>query len=273
VELLVVIGIIAVLIGLLLPALGRARAQANAVACASNMRQVGVYLQMYANNNKGVIYPIGPEVPDPANPGKTMFSTLGAGANGPPAWYRWPVYVFPLAKVPVPTLIKGAGGWTVANASQYTSPDALPPPPAAPDDTHNDYTDTPPGQLTPVWTPKILVCPSEQDPDKVAFAHTYILNKHLEENREQLLKYSGRAPDGRSSADVVVMGEKKSSEADYYMEYGEFDAKVEPYRHGIRLGSNYLYLDGHVVNSPPKATKDALDPWTIYKDPATPPGP
>lgn len=53
VELLVVIGIIALLISILLPSLAKARKAANAVVCASNMRQIGNVIMMYASTNKG----------------------------------------------------------------------------------------------------------------------------------------------------------------------------------------------------------------------------
>lgn len=53
VELLVVIGIIAVLIAILLPALSRAREMAKQIRCLSNIRQVGMSIAMYTNNNKG----------------------------------------------------------------------------------------------------------------------------------------------------------------------------------------------------------------------------
>src|SRR5688572_20665852 len=53
VELLVVVGVIALLIAMLMPALRRARQQAQAVQCASNLRQVHSAFAMYANEFKG----------------------------------------------------------------------------------------------------------------------------------------------------------------------------------------------------------------------------
>src|SRR3954465_11759402 len=56
VELLVVIGIIALLVGILMPALSRAREGARRVQCLSNLRQLSTATVAYCNENRGV-YP------------------------------------------------------------------------------------------------------------------------------------------------------------------------------------------------------------------------
>jgi prepilin-type N-terminal cleavage/methylation domain-containing protein/prepilin-type processing-associated H-X9-DG protein len=57
VELLVVIGIIALLVSMLLPALNKVREQANTIKCASNLRQVYLYVSMYSAENQGYMLP------------------------------------------------------------------------------------------------------------------------------------------------------------------------------------------------------------------------
>jgi prepilin-type N-terminal cleavage/methylation domain-containing protein/prepilin-type processing-associated H-X9-DG protein len=57
VELLVVIGIIALLISILLPSLNKAREQAATMKCLSNLRQIGNAIQLYAVANKGFLVP------------------------------------------------------------------------------------------------------------------------------------------------------------------------------------------------------------------------
>jgi prepilin-type N-terminal cleavage/methylation domain-containing protein len=86
VELLVVIGIIALLIAILLPSLSRARAQANSVKCASQMRDIGNQLMIYATSNKGVLWPLKASTAYPSG-----FKHRG-GDEQPNE--RWPMYVF-----------------------------------------------------------------------------------------------------------------------------------------------------------------------------------
>jgi prepilin-type N-terminal cleavage/methylation domain-containing protein len=87
VEILVVIGIIAVLIGILMPTIGRARAQANAAKCAAQMRDIGQQLMIYATANKGIVIPL--KALPPADTGRVKHR---GGDENPDQ--RWPMFVF-----------------------------------------------------------------------------------------------------------------------------------------------------------------------------------
>lgn len=190
IELLITIGIIAVLIGISLPVVQRVRASAQQVKCQSNLRQIGQALQMYVNDNDGWMYP------------------AEGGANKSRD-ERWPIAVL---------------------------------------EPH-------------VWNPPILICPADEAP---AEAHSYIINNHLAEKE---IKWTTRDLGGRSSSQLIIMGEKKSPVEDYYMEAGEdFNNIVELHRHG-KLGSNYLFMDWHIdplmgeVQTLTGRVLLGIDPW------------
>ena len=68
IELLVTIGIIAILIGLLLPTLSAAKESARKTVCQSNLRQIAISLIMYSQNNKDFFPSVAPCIATRANP-------------------------------------------------------------------------------------------------------------------------------------------------------------------------------------------------------------
>jgi prepilin-type N-terminal cleavage/methylation domain-containing protein/prepilin-type processing-associated H-X9-DG protein len=238
VELLVVIGIIAVLIGFLMPALTKARAQANSVKCKSNLRTIGQMLVIYENDNRGYLYPVGPNSPITGRP-----TTLGT--NVPPH-ERWPMKLFKIKGAPLDPL--------PYDPTKY--PVIQPLDPAAAQQIMLNFPAAP-------FSLPVLLCPADLEPWE---AHSYVLNSHLSDKG---VKAGTHNFGGLKPSEVITAGEKVTDQRDYYMEgtsnMSEFDRVVEKYRHGVRLGSNYLYHDGHVDTKLPPDALTGIDLWDLKK--------
>lgn len=264
VEMMVVVGLIAFLIAMLMPALTRSRQQAQTVVCKSNLHQIGLEMTIYANTYKGWLFPVWNYNPGPHSP-INEYVTLGT--NWAPN-HRWPVFFFSYTHPDPDSLPYSAWNGTYDPPTSWTLP-AAPNYDADPPTTPTDFD-------AAQWTPKIMLCPSDLD----AFeAHSYILNKHLAQSPQQLVR-AFNSTRSTASGRVIVMGEKVTKERDYYMEVhyladksvdsDEFNKKVELYRHGTKFGSNYLYNDWSVDNIPPGDVLGQVDPWAIN---VVPPGP
>jgi prepilin-type N-terminal cleavage/methylation domain-containing protein/prepilin-type processing-associated H-X9-DG protein len=109
VELLVVIGIIALLISILLPSLNKARRQARAVQCASNMRQIAAAMIQYINVNKGHLPPV-------------QISSGGTGDNYPQGWW-WANELVLQKYIQAPNFYDSSGNKQITTQSAFFCPE------------------------------------------------------------------------------------------------------------------------------------------------------
>jgi prepilin-type N-terminal cleavage/methylation domain-containing protein len=232
VELLVVIGIIAVLISMLMPSLNKARRSAERIACAANMRSCGMVLAMYANDNKGIPYPLGP-----MNKSTGYHHGLGTNVG---IEERWTMLAFRPA-VPNPRIMMcpidiDLGKEDLEDPFNKDKPwlnkhsYIL--------NKHLTYGDIKLGRPIKAVPDADIVWMGEK---KVEYFDYYM----------EVTWDTWVAPPGQNTG--------KS----------DFD-RIELYRHGLQQSSNHLYLDGHVDNrTPVKREIWFVDPWQV-REPVKP---
>ena len=239
VELLVVIAIIALLMAILLPALGRARELGKRAVCMHSLKQLGFGWYMYCDDNKE-------KVP----PGDVWYSWIfptGAGQTlgGPQlAWHEWPHPLHPGVPPNAATNYGAAYPWDCVKTGQCSNPEIW------------QHAISEGLLFRYVKDYKIYRCPVGDKGEYITYSNVHSIKTWLDSVTGQCTSGPGSVPRRillksqikRTSERAVFLDEGRAERDAAYLPYdgvgGLSYGWTPPARHG--MGTTFSFADGHV---------------------------